>query len=487
VSINAEAEASKRLEVDTYLAQPLEGQNQDHTTSPQIVPSRVDATTPPPHSSTKLFRPATPDSGAIAIGTDLSKLSAPISTESQTSRVLVPASSSIINGAAAKINEKVQSQDVNDDVESAAEPHNGEEESDPIEQEGTQPPVDWPAPGQSIDSVPRVPDRRAPRTASKLPVSEQPSRRSDRLANRRSSVAASEATLVPLTQIRSKMTSALEKSISSAKEDNGWIRAVSEEATRGKGVRGKGVQEPVGKSRNKSARSTARHSGDSSDDTSPSVAREDGSPRAPISSQVKWTTLPPSDQTQPDASSIVDELQPSSQGPLVTRAPGRDESSRSDDKKKAPVSSRRGVKVPSQGGKSGIQPLFFPGSSQVPRVPSASPSGSENESETAAPLLPRKTPTRSTPGPSSQFRRLSDMASSGILFSKSKAAQRRFKNTPSLKVQPRFDASDDGEDDEESSSSGEDAATNSHIPKERRAGAARRRNGQGLLSLISSR
>lgn len=479
MSINAEAEASKRLEVDTYL--PLEVQNQDHTTSPQIVPGRVDATTPP-HSSTKLSRPATPESGAIAIDTEPPKLSAPISTESQTSRVLVPASSPVINGAAAEINEKVQSQDVNDDVESAAEPHDGEEESDPIEQEGTQPPVDWPAPGRSIDSVPRVPNRhrRAPRTASKPPVSEHPSRRSDRLANRRSSVPASEATLVPLTQIRSKMTSALEKSISSAKEDNRWIPTVAEEATRGKGVR-----KPVGKFRNKSARSTTRHSGDSGDDTSPSVAREDGSPRAPMSSQVKWATLPPSDQTQPDASSIVDELQPSSQGPLVTLPPGEDELSRSDDKKKAPVSSRRGVKVPSQGGKSGIKPLFFPGSSQVPRVPSASPSGSENESETAAPLLPRKTPTRSTPGPSSQFRRLSDMASSDILFSKSKAAQRRFKNTPSLKVQPRFDASDDGEDDEESSSSGEDATTNSHIPKERRAGAARRRKGQGLLSLIS--
>lgn len=479
MSIGAEAEASKRLEVDTYLAQPLEDQNQDRATSPQTVPSRVDATTPPPHSSTRLSRPATPESDAIAIDTEPSKLSAPISTKSQTSRVLVPASSSVINGAAAKINEKVLSQDVDDDVESAAEPHGGEEESDPIEQD--QPAVDWPAPGRSIDSVPHAPNRRAPRTATNPPISEQPSRRSDRLANRRSSVAASEATLVPLTQIRSKMTSALEKSISSAKDDSGWIRAVAEEATRGKGV-----QNPVGKSRNKSARSTPRHSDDSGDDTSPSVAREDGSPRAPTSSQVKWTTLSPSDQTQPDASSVVDELQPSSQGPLGALPPG-EESSRSDDKKKAPVSSRRGVKVPSRGGKSGIQPLFFPGSSQVPRVPSASPSGSENESETAAPLLPRKTPTRSTPGPSSQFRRLSDMASSGILFSKSKAAQRRFENTPSLKVQPRFDASDDGEDDEESSSSGEDATTNSHIPKERRAGATRRRKGQGLLSLISSR
>jgi hypothetical protein len=457
VSINAEAEVSKRLQVDTYLAKPLEVRNQDHTTTPQIVPSRVDATTPPPHSSMKLSRPATPESGAIAIDTELSKLSEPISTELQTSRVLVSASSPVINGTATDINEKAQSQDVNDDVESAAEPHDGEEESDPIEQEGTQPPVDWLAPGRSIDSVPRVPNRRAPRTASKPPISGQPSRRSDRLAHRRSSVAASEATLVPLTQIRSKMTSALEKSISSAKEDNGWIRAVAEEATRANDA-----QTSVGKSRNKSARSTARHSGDSGDDTSPSVAREDGSPRAPMSSQVKWTTLTPSHQIQPDASSVVDELQPSSQGPLVLLPPGEDESSRY------------------------IQPLFFPGSSQVPRVPSASPSVSGNESESVAPLLPRKTPTRATPGPSSQFRRLSDMASSDILFSKSKAAQRRFKNTPSLKVQPRFDASDDEEDDEESSSSGEDATTNSHIPKERRAGAARRRKGQGLLSLISS-
>jgi hypothetical protein len=437
VFINAEAEGSKRPEGDTYLAPPLEVQNQDHTTSPQTGLSRVDATTPPPQSCTKFPRPAPPEpeSDAIVINTVPSSSTALVSTEPQTSRVFVPASSPIIDGDATKAN-------MDDDVESAVEPHGGEEESDPIEQEDAQPPVDRPAPSESINSVPLgLSHRRASRTASNLPVSEQPSRRSGRLANRRSSVTVSEATLVPLTQIRSKMTSALEKSMSSTKEDKAWKRDVAEEATRGKIV-----QKIVGKSKDQSARSIVQHSGDSGDDTSPSVAREDGSPRAPMSSQVKWTTLPPSDQSRPYASSVIDELQMGcSQGPLGTLPLGEDKPSRSDDKKKAPVHSRRDIIVSSRGGKSGVQPLFFPGSSQIPRAPSASPSGSENESETVAPLLPRKTPTRSTPGPGSRFRRLSDMASSDALFSKSKATQRRAKNTPSLKVQSRFNANDDEE------------------------------------------
>ena len=478
MSINTEAEVSKQPEVDTYPAQPLEARIQNHSISPQMVPNKVDAIAPPSQSSTKLTRPASPESGAIVINAESSKSPILASTEPgpQTGRVLVPASSPAIGGAVANTKEKVQSQDATDDVESAVEPRGGDEESDPIEQESTQPPADLPA--QSIDSLPRDPHRRTPRTSlNPPPVSEQPSRRSDRLANRRPSVATSEATLFSLTQVRRKTTSAFRKSTSSAKEDSGWIRDVAEEATRGKGV-----QKYVGKARSKSSRIITQHSSDSGDDTSPSVAREDGSPRVPVSSQVKWTTLPSSDQTQRDASSVIDELRTSSQGSLGKLTPGEDESSRPDEKK-TPVPTPRGVIIPSRKGMNDVQPLFFPGSSQVPRAPSASPSGSDNESETASALLRRKTPNRSTPG--REFRLLTVIASSDTLFSKSKAAQRRFKNTPHLKVQPQFDASDDEEDDEESSSSTDDAVSSSHIPKERRAGAARRKKGQGLSSLIS--
>ena len=471
MSINVGAEVSERPEVDTYLVQPLEARDQDQSIAPQTV--AIDATAPPAQPGTKLLGPASPELDAVAINTELPKFPAQASSDPQTSKVPVPAPSSVIDGPVAST-KKVQSQDTNDEVESAIEPHGGDEESDPIEQVSTQP--NQPTSSQSIDSAPRGHRRPTPHTAFDPPVLEQPSRRSDRLANRRFSVATSEAVLVPLSQIRSKMTSALEKTISSAK-DSDWIRGVAEEATREKSV-----QKRVGKSGNKHTRSTAQRSDDSGDETSPSVAREDGSPRAPLSSQAKWTTLPPSDQTQPDASSVIDELRTSSQGSLVKPPPGEDKLPRSDDEKTVPVPTQGGITVPSRVKKGGAQPLFFPGSSQVPRAPSASPSESENESKM---VLSKKTPIR-TPRSGSQFRRLTELASSGTLFSKSKATQRRFKNTPSVMTQPRFDASDDGEDDEESSSSSDDAVFSSHIPKERRAGAARRKKEQGLSSLIRS-
>jgi hypothetical protein len=347
------------------------------------------------------------------------------------------------------------------------EPPGGDGESDPIEPEPTQPPANRPK--RSINPVPRGPQRHTPHTVLKPPpVSDQPSRRSGRLANRQSSASNSGATLIPLTQVRRKVTSALEKSVQSAKEENGVIRNDAEEATQEGSV-----QKQVEKSGINPTRSTTRQSGDSGDDTSPSVAREDGSP---TSSHVKWATLPLS---QPKSSLVIDELRTSSQGSLRKLSQGT-----SGAEKKTPILSERGVAVSSRRRKGSAQPLFFPGSSQVgPRAPSRSPSGSENESETAASLLPSKTPTKSTPGSNSQFRRLTDLTSNDILFSKSKAAQRRFKNTPSVKVQPRFDASDDGEDDDESSSSNDDRVQSFHIPKERRAGAATRRKGRGLSSL----
>lgn len=470
MSIKAGAEASERPEVDTYLAQPLEARDQDQSIAPQTVP--VDATAPPSQPGMKLLGSASPELDVTAINTEPSKSPVQASSDPQSSKVLVPASSPVIDGPAAST-KRVQTHDTNDDVESAVEPHGGDEESDPIEQGSTQP--NQPASSQSIGSAPHDLRRRTSHITSNAPVLEQPSRRSDRLANRRSSMATSEAALVSLSQIRGKMTSALEKTISSAK-DSDWIRDVAEEATREKHI-----QMRVGKSRNKPTRSTAQRSDDSGDETSPSVAREDGSPRAPLSSQAKWTTLPISDQTQPDASSVIDELRTSSQASLGKVPPGEDKLSRSDDEKTVPVPTQGGVTVPSRVKKGGAQPLFFPGSSQIPRALSASPSESENEAKM---VLSKKTPIR-TPRNGSQLRRLTVLASSGTLFSKSKGAQ-RFKNTPSDVPQLRFDASDDGEDDEESSSSSDDAVSSSHIPEERRAGAVRRKKGQGLSSLSRS-
>jgi hypothetical protein len=246
------------------------------------------------------------------------------------------------------------------------------------------------------------------------------------------------------------------------------IRNDAEEAPREKSVR-----KQVRKSGNKPVRSTAQQSDDSGDDTSPSVAREDGSPI----SHVKRTNLPPSEQTKSNTPSVIDEPRTNSQGPL-----GKLSQSTSGAEKKTPGLTGR-VLAPSPRKKGNTQPLFIPGSSQVPRHSSPSPSGSESESEMAASLLPRKTPTKSTPRSSSQFRRLTDLTSNNILFSKSKAAPRQFKNTPSAKVQLRFDASDDGEDDDESSSSSDDRVPSSHIPRERRAGGSMRREGRGLSSL----
>lgn len=480
VSTDAEVGASERPEVDTYLVQSLEAQNQDHPISAQTAPGKVNATAPLSQSSTEIPRLASPQSDATVINTEPAKSLFLASTEQQTGRVLVPTSSPAVDNTAANAKDKSQPQDAIDDVETTAEPSRCAEESDPIEAEPSQHSDNQPAPSQNINSVSRKPHKRAPRTALNPPhVAEQPARRSGRLANRQSSVGTSEATLVPLTQVRQKVTSALIQAITS-KEDDERICDGMKEAARDKSVPKQG-----GKSAIKSARSTSLHPGDSGDDTSPSVAHEDGSPRALASSQVKWTTQPLSEQTQPDASSVIDELRSSSQGHPRILSQGRKESSIFEAENKTPAPIRRGATIPSRGRKGGAQPLFLPGSSQALRAPLESSSESENEPTTATPLLPKKTLTRSTPGSGIQFRRLSDIASKETIFSNSKAAQRRFKMTPSFKVQPRFNASDDGEDDEESSSSSDGAVANSHIPKERRAGAGTGRKGkrQGLSSL----
>ena len=76
--------------------------------------------------------------------------------------------------------------------------------------------------------------------------------------------------------------------------------------------RERSVQKQVRKSGNKPVRSATPQSDDSGDNTSPSVAREDGSPI----SHVKQTNLPPSEQTKSNNPSVIDEPGTNSQGPL---------------------------------------------------------------------------------------------------------------------------------------------------------------------------
>lgn len=458
-SMDAEVEAPGRPEADTYTR---EVGNQGHSISG---PSKIEATAPQSQSSTKIFGPESPKLDATALNVEAAKSPNLASTEQCIGRVLVPSSSPVIDGTTANTETEALSQDANDDVESALERPSSDEESDPIEPVPSQPLANRPT--RSTDPVPRGHQRRASGTVlNPPPISDHPPRRSSRLADCQSSVYNSGATLVPLTQVRRRMTAALEKPVQSAKEGNGVIRNDAEEVPQDKSVR-----KQVRKSENKPVRSAAQQSVDSGDDTSPSVAREDGSPI----SHVKRTSLPPSEQTKSNTPSVIDGPRASNQGPLVKAS-----QSTSGAEKKTPLLTGRVLLPPRR--KKGDTPLFIPGSSQVPRHSSPSPSGSENESEMAT-SLPMKTPTKSMPRNSSQFRRLTDLTSNDILFSKSKVALRQFKNTPSVKEQLRFDAGDDGEDDDESSSSSDDIAPTSHIPRERRAGASGRRKGRGLSSL----
>ncbi|KAH9961343.1 hypothetical protein BC827DRAFT_342809 [Russula dissimulans] len=273
VSTSVEVEASKRPEGDTYPVGTPEAQNQDRSIRPPIAPREDDATAPSSQSSTPTPRPTSPESDATAINTEPAK--SPIHASDQADGVLVPTSSSVIDETAANTKEMSQLQ-MNDDVESAVKLPGGGEESDPIEPEPTQP-----RSGRSIGPTPRAPRRRAPSGVLKPPpISELPSRRSGRLANRRSSAGTSEATLVPLSQVRRKMTEALETSIAIAQEENRRIRDDAEEVNQEKSSR-----KPAEKSRK---RPITQHSGESGHETSPSVAREDGSPRAPNSSQPRF-------------------------------------------------------------------------------------------------------------------------------------------------------------------------------------------------------
>lgn len=436
-SLNAE-KAFKQIGNVTETEQRHESQDQGHSGSLLTVPDKVGAM----GTSMKTLKLASPESDATVINAEPTNTPIPASTAHSKGTILVPASSPNMAQAVANSGKKDQLEDDIDDVDPPDEPLDSYKESDPIEAELTQPAVNRPEPS------PLESRGRAPRTRlNPPPVSKGPSRRSGRLANRSSSV------------------------------NPEWTRDERVEATREKTKRN-----PVGKAGHK-IRPSTRQSRSTVGDASPSMTQEND-PALPASSQVEWTTLAPPEPTQPDASSVIDEPRTSSQGPAGKLLLDEGESSTSEVEKVTPMPTRRRAMVASQGKKGRAHPLFFPGSSQAPRTrASPSASGSENESEKATTsLLPKKTPIRSTPD-GVPFRRLSQIASQDILFSKSKAAERDFKNTPSLKVKSPFVANDDSKDDEESSTSSDDTAPDSHIPKERRAGAARRRKGQGLSSL----
>ena len=470
---DAERKASEHPGIDTFTERPLEGQGQDISGSVQTPPGKGHASGT--QSGTNTPRTTSPGSDATAIDTEPAKSSMLAFTEQLSGRVLVPASSPFVTKVLVNAGEKVQTQDEIDDVEPADESIDGDKESDPIETEPNEPSVDLPAPRLSTSPIPRQPHKPASRaTLNHSPDSEQPSRRSGRLATLRSSLATSEATPVLARQPGRKASLSLKKS--AAKEDHERTHDETAEITQEKPAR-----KQVGK-RRKFARQTTQRSMNP-DDT---LAQEHGPARAP-NSQVEWATLPPPpSETQADGSSPIDELRTSSPGPVRPLSPVGDDVSRSADiGEDTPMPIRRGVTVASQGKRGSGQPLFFPGSSQAPRTQTApSPSASESEPENVASALPRKTPTRSTPG-GGIFRSLSGLASQDILFPKSRAAKRAFNNTPSLKVKGPFPEGDNDEDDEESSSSDSDTGEvpKSHIPEERRAGTTPRRKGHRLSSL----
>ncbi|KAH8990480.1 hypothetical protein EDB92DRAFT_746741 [Lactarius akahatsu] len=466
---NAERGASEHPGIDTSTERPLKGQ--DISDSVKTPSGKGHAPDTQPGTNTP--RTTSPESDATVINTDPAKPLTPASTEQLSGRVLVPASSPFVTKALVHTAEKVQTQDEIEDEEPADESIDGDEESDPIEPEPNEPSV-LPAPRLSTDPVPRHLRRPASRaTLNPSPQLEPPSRRSGRLANRRTSLATSEATPVLARRPDRKASLSLKKSAAKENLERTHNAGMVEETNREISTR-----KQDGKGRKFARQATQR-----STNPDGTLVQDHGSAQA-SNSQVEWTTLAPPSETQADGSSPIDELRTSSPSPVGHLLPVGDDASRSADLgEDTPMPIRRGVKVASQGKGGRGEPLFFPGSSQAPRTQTApSPSASESEAENVASALPRKTPTRSTPG---ILRSLSALASQDILFPKMRAAKRAFNNTPSRKVKGPFPEGDNDEDDEESSSSGDDAGEvpKSHIPKERRVGATPRRKGSRLSSL----
>ena len=451
-------------ELDTPTELPLEGQDISGSVQTPSGKKHTPDTQPGPNTP----RTTSPESDATVINTEPAKPLTRASTERLSGRVLVPASSPFVTKALVNAGAKVQTQDEIDDVEPADELIDGHKESDPIEPEPNEPSIDLAAPHPSIDPISRELRRHASRkTLNPSPDSEeQSSRRSGRLANRRSSVA---------TPAMARQAS-LSLKKSAAKDHEPTQNEIAESSQE------KPARKQVGKGR-KPARQTTQRSTNPENETPRPVAQDNGSARAPNPSLSEWTTLPPLSETQ---TSATDQLRTSTSGPVRPLLPtGGDVSRSADIGENTPMPIRRGVTFASQG-KGGGQPLFLPGSSQTPRTQTArSPSPSESEAENVASVLSRKTPASSTPG-GGTFRSLSLLASQDILFTKSRAANITFNETPSLKVKRPDLEGDNDEDDEESSSSGDDTSgevPRSHIPKDRRAGATPRKKGSRLSSL----
>ncbi|KAH9040784.1 hypothetical protein EDB85DRAFT_74803 [Lactarius pseudohatsudake] len=243
-------------------------------------------------------RTTSPESDATVINTDPAKPLTPASTEQLSGRVLVPASSPFVTKALVNAGEKVQTQDEIDDVEPADESIDGDEESDPIEPEPNEPSVDLPAPRLSTDPVPRHLRRPASRaTLDPSSELEQPSRRSGRLANRRTSLATSEATPVLARRPDRKASLSLKKS--AAKENL--------ERTHNAGMVEETTQEISTRKQDSKGRKFARQATQRSTNPDETLVQDHGSAQA-SNSQVEWTTLAPPSETQADGSSPIDEL-----------------------------------------------------------------------------------------------------------------------------------------------------------------------------------
>lgn len=458
-SVDAVAEqgAPELPGIDSPAERPLEGQRHDGS-------GLVRTPSGNGQPGTKTLRTTSPESDATAINTEPATAPTLASSERLSGRVLVPASSPFVTKALVNADEKVQTQDEIDDVELAEGSIDGRKESDPIEPELNEPSVDLASTHPNIDSILRQLRRPAsPTTSNPSPDPEQPSRRSGRLAGRRSPVT------TPALGRQSDRKASVSLKKSPAKEDHEQTQNEIAETSQ---------EKPAQKSVRKGRKVARQTTTNPENGTENGTAREDGSARVPLNPSLsEWTTLPPSPETQ---TSATDQPRTSSPGHMRPLLPLGDDVSLS--AKNTPMRIRRGVTFASQGKGVGGQPLFLSGSSQAPRTQTApSPSASETETEVVISTLPRKTPTRSTPG-GGAFRSLAGLASQEILFPKVRAA---FNNTPSLKVKGPVLEADNDEDDEESSSSSDDMGEvpTSHIPKERRAGASPRRKGRRLSSL----
>ncbi|KAI0268707.1 hypothetical protein BC834DRAFT_866830 [Gloeopeniophorella convolvens] len=463
---------------------PIPDQRPVGNVQDKIDPGSAAASTsnvPEKPTSAKAHRQATPESDATAINPEPTTPPVVDQGEQLTGRVLVPASSPIMNRTL-KLGKEDQENDEDDDIEPADDEQAlDHSDADPIEPEPT-----LPAPVQPgslsgspvISSEPRgrtLPARHAVTGTPSTPEQPvAPARRSGRLASRQSLADATEATPVPAKKVVRKSSLAVEGSMPSEKVDSG---------TKAKPAQERNPKKAVSKPSSKSTRHSTMRLAGSKDEASLVPVREEDLSQTTAPSQVEWTVLPASEPTHLDTSSGVDELRASSLDAINPSQGDNELPPSSEDEAITPKPGRKRAPPASQGNARNTQPLFFPGSSQAPRYHApASPSATESESENETPLLAKRTPAR--PTPAVPFRRLSHIASQDVLFSNSKVVKHVYKNEPKRKVKSMLADTDKDEDDEDTSSDpSDDSAPKSHIPEDRRAGAKTRKKGKGLSSL----